>query len=372
MKYFAEKLFDGSIMLTNQLITTFNGCVISVDAGHANNADICIQGLLAPAYIDVQVNGGGGKLFNNAPNLDTLNCISDAHRKYGTGSLLPTLITDNIHVMQQAADAIASAIRAGTPGIIGVHFEGPHLSVPRRGIHPSEHIRDITDEEMRIFTRKDLGLVCVTVAPENVHLGTIEKLVSHNVIVCLGHSNATDQQAFDALFAGATGFTHLYNAMSPLLGRQSGMVGTALLSEDAYCGLIVDNEHVSINSCKLAVKCKTSKRLMLVTDAMSHVGSDESVLPFAGMDIQRVGNKLTLNDGTLAGSALDMQTAVQNAVNLLECPLVDALKMASTTPATFLGLGNTKGRIKKGFDAEWVVLDEGLNVIELITETTQN
>lgn len=371
MKYFVEKLFNGSVIQSKQLITTNNGSVVSVVPGEANDADICVQGMLAPAYIDVQVNGGGGKLFNNEPTLATLRCISAAHRQYGTGALLPTLITDNIDIMQQAADAIAQAIDVGVPGIVGVHFEGPHLSVPRRGIHPSEHIRDITDEELRIFMRKDLGRVCVTVAPENVLPSTIKNLVSHGIIVCLGHSNASDQQTFDALDAGATGFTHLFNAMSPLQGRQSGMVGAALLNDDAYCGLIVDNEHVSLTSCKLAVKCKTSKRIMLVTDAMSHVGSDQDILPFAGMDIKRTGNKLTLENGTLAGSALDMQTAVQNTVNLLGHPLTDALTMASATPADFLDLGKSKGRVEQGYDVEWVVLDKDLNVTQLISETKQ-
>ncbi|MGB3724130.1 MAG: N-acetylglucosamine-6-phosphate deacetylase [Glaciecola sp.] len=366
MKYFAKTLFNGQTLLNDQVVTTKNGSVTSVQSGTAEQADTRIDGLLTPAYIDVQVNGGGGSLFNNEPTYAALQRITQAHLKFGTGSLLPTLITDNLDTMQQAADAIAQAIANKLPGVIGVHFEGPHLSVPRRGIHPSEHIRDISEEEMRIFLRKDLGRVCVTVAPENVSPSTIKTLVSHNVIVCLGHSNATDKQTFDALASGATGFTHLFNAMSPLQSRASGVVGAALLSNDTYCGLIVDNEHVSITSCQLAIKCKGPQEIMLVTDAMSHVGSEQNVLPFAGMDITRTGNKLTLENGTLAGSALDMQRAVQNAVELLNCSVIDALTMASTTPAAFLGLQHSKGCIAPGFDVEWIVLNDKLEVTQFI------
>ncbi|GBL04555.1 N-acetylglucosamine-6-phosphate deacetylase [Glaciecola sp. KUL10] len=365
MKYFVKRLFDGKQFKQNQLITVENGKVASLSSSD-NDEDVqVIEGILAPAYIDVQVNGGGGALLNNEPSLSTIKTMLKAHQQFGTGSMLPTLITDDIDVMKRTADAVASAIAQGVKGVIGVHFEGPHLSGPRKGIHPLEHIRKITDEEMKIFTRKDLGQVCVTVAPENVSLACIESLVRENVIVSLGHSNASDQQTFDAIEAGATGFTHLFNAMSPLTSRASGVVGAALLDDSAYCGLIVDNEHVSINSCKLAIKCKGPEKIMLVTDAMAHVGSSDTTLPFAGMDITRVGNKLTIEGGTLAGSALDMETAVKNAVNLLGCSIGQALQMATSTPAAFLNMQAQKGAIDIGLDADWVQLDDSLSVTRL-------
>jgi N-acetylglucosamine-6-phosphate deacetylase len=365
VQYFAKQLFDGEEIKHNQCIDVQDGKVVNVFAGAKAANNIELHGLLAPAYIDTQVNGGGGVLFNNAPSIASIRTIAKAHQQFGTGSFLPTLITDDLSTMTKAADAVGEAIAQNVAGVIGVHFEGPHLAGERKGIHPIGHIRRISEEEMRIYTRKDLGQVCVTLAPENVTVECIKTLVNENIIVSLGHSNATDQQTFDALAAGATGFTHLYNAMSPLQGRLSGVVGAALLDDDSYCGLIIDNEHVSINSCKLAIKCKTAEKIMLVTDAMAHVGSDITNLPFAGMDIARHGNKLTIEDGTLAGSALDMQTAVKNAVNLLNCPLEQALKMASKTPATFLKLAASKGGIAQAQDADWVLLDSELNVTDL-------
>jgi N-acetylglucosamine-6-phosphate deacetylase len=357
-RYFANNLFDGKTLKHNQMITVEDGTIRSIESAQFQDDFIQLSGLVAPGFVDVQVNGGGGVLFNNQPTLDTLIVMSRAHQQYGSTAILPTLITDDLATMQLAADAVASAIDANVRGIIGIHFEGPHLSQPKKGIHPAQHIRQISHEEMAIFKRTDLGLVCVTLAPENVSVELIEELVNAKVKVCLGHSNATAAQTFAALQAGAQGFTHLFNAMSPLQTREAGMVGAALLDLSSYCGLIVDHEHVDITSCQLAIKCKTPDRIMLVTDAMSHVGSEQIELQFAGMQISRQGNKLTIEGGRLAGSALDMATAVRNSLQNLHCSMQDALKMASTTPATFLGLQQQKGYLAPGFDADWVVLTD--------------
>jgi N-acetylglucosamine-6-phosphate deacetylase len=365
VQYFVDRLFDGESIKHKQYIDVANGRVSNVSDTSSQTDYIHLSGLLAPAYIDVQVNGGGGMLLNNTPTIECITAMLQAHQRFGTGAMLPTLITDNIKTMHQAANAVSKAIAQKIHGIIGIHFEGPHLSGGRKGIHPLRHIRKMSDEEMQIFTRRDLGKVLVTVAPENVSVDCIKTLVSEGVIVSLGHTNASDEQIFEALAAGATAFTHLYNAMSPLQGRASGAVGAALLDDASYCGLIVDNEHVSINSCKLAVKCKSANRVMLVTDAMAHVGSEKATLPFAGMDITRVGNKLTIEGGTLAGSALTMELAVQNAVRLLGCSVEDALRMASTTPAEFLNIDDKKGRICINQDADWVLLDNNLKVENL-------
>lgn len=357
-RYFAENLFDGKIIKKNQMITVQSGSIQSIQSAQFQDDAIPLLGLVAPGFIDIQVNGGGGVLFNNQPTVDTLITMSHAHQQFGSTAILPTLITDDLGTMQLAADAVASVISTNVKGIIGIHFEGPHLSQPKKGIHPTQHIRQISPEEMALFTRTDLGLVCVTLAPENVSVEVIKALVQANVKVCLGHSNASAAQTFAALQAGAQGFTHLFNAMSALQSREAGMVGAALLDTTSYCGLIVDHEHVDMTSCQLAIKCKTPDRIMLVTDAMSHVGSDQIALQFAGMQIHRKGNKLTIDGGRLAGSALDMASAVRNTVQNLHCSIQDAVKMASATPATFLGLQRQKGYLASGFDADWVVLSE--------------
>ncbi len=364
MRYFAKRLFDGLVFKSNQVITVKNQKIVSIEQGTADEADTLLSGLVTPGFVDVQVNGGGGKLFNNEPNLATLETMSRAHQTFGTTAMLPTLITDDLATMELAADAVALALLNKAPGIIGIHFEGPHLSSPKKGIHPESHIRPISEKELALFKRKDLGVVCVTLAPENVSCDVIKELVSSGVKICLGHSNASVEQTLAAIDAGATGFTHLYNAMSPLTSRAAGMVGAALLRDEAYCGLIVDNEHVDKVSCQLAIKCKTSKKLMLVTDAMSHVGSDQTSLTFAGMEISRTGNKLTIEGGRLAGSALDMATAVRNTVTNLDTPLDQTLQMASSTPTKFIELHHNKGQLSEGYDADWVVLTDDLHVTQ--------
>lgn len=361
-RYFAQSVFDGDTIKKNQLITVENGTIHSIESGSFSRDAIHLSGLVAPGFVDVQVNGGGGVLFNNAPNIDTLMIMSRAHQQYGSTAILPTLITDNLATMQAAASAVACAIERKVPGIVGIHFEGPHLSQPKKGIHPTQHIRQISPDEMAVFKRQDLGLVCVTLAPENVSVEIIKELVEAGVKVCLGHSNATAAQTFAALQAGAQGFTHLFNAMSPFQSREAGMVGAALLDTNSYCGLIVDHEHVDLYSCQLAIKCKTPTRIMLVTDAMSHVGSDQLALEFAGMQINRHGNKLTIEGGRLAGSALDMASAVRNSIRDLRCSVQESIKMASSTPASFLGLQQTKGYLAPGFDADWVVMTEQYDV----------
>ena len=209
-----------------------------------------IKGTVIPGYVDTQVNGGGGVMFNHAPTLESVNTIAKAHAQFGTTSLFPTLITDDFATICSAADAISQAIDLNHPSIQGVHFEGPHLSVAKKGVHKAAHIRSISDEELAVYTRKDIGQVIVTVAPENVSPEIIRTLVSDNVVVALGHSNAPYEVVQQALDAGATGFTHLFNAMSPLTSREPGMVGAAFLS-DAICGLIVDHQHLHKKSAEL-------------------------------------------------------------------------------------------------------------------------
>ncbi|MGJ8681412.1 N-acetylglucosamine-6-phosphate deacetylase [Paraglaciecola sp.] len=362
MRYFAPQLFDGKSIKTNQIMTIENGLITSISPGQDSEADTLLKGLVTPGYIDVQVNGGGGVLFNNQPNIEALQTMSRAHQQFGTTTMLPTLITDDMEIMARAGEAIQQAIYNNMPSVVGVHFEGPHLSQPKKGIHPEQHIRHISDQELALFTRQDLGVVCVTLAPENVPCDIIKELVKNNVKVCLGHSNASYEQTMLAIEAGAQGFTHLYNAMSPLQSREAGMVGAALLDDQTFCGLIVDHEHVDSASCQLAIKCKSSERIMLVTDAMSHVGSDQIKLQFSGMDITRDGNKLTIEGGRLAGSALDMASAVKNTITHLGSPIEQAINMASFTPANFIGRQKSKGRLSVGFDADWLVLDENFQV----------
>lgn len=360
--YLAETLFNGNEILNNVSMTVENGIITAIETGNKATDGVKLTGLVSPGFVDVQVNGGGGVLFNQDPSLQALQTMVQGHAIYGTTAMLPTLITDELPVIERAADAMAEAISQGTAGIIGIHFEGPHLSEPKRGIHSSSFIRPVSDKELAQYCRQDLGKVIVTVAPENVPADIIAELVKQGVHVCLGHSNATADVVEKALQAGATGFTHLYNAMSPLTSREPGMVGVALNDNNSYCGLIVDHHHVHATSCQLAIKAKGWQRIMLVTDAMAHVGSDITSLPYLDTEIIREGDKLALPNGTLAGSALDMASAVRNTHQDLGVPLIDSLNMASATPAAFLGLEQQLGKLAIGYPADFVVLDENQRV----------
>ena len=363
-RFFAKKLFDGQQWHQNMVMEVADGKVSRLvefsTSGCTEQQLTRLSEPVVPGFVDVQVNGGGGKLFNQAPSASTLRTMVSGHAQFGTTAMLPTLITDNIDTMRQAADAVCEAIHADQPGILGVHFEGPHLSVPKRGIHPEQQVRPLSDDELNVFCRTDLGHVLLTVAPENVPADVIRELVSKGVKVCLGHSNADADTVLAALDAGADGFTHLYNAMSGLQGRAPGMLGAAFYRDDAYCGLIADYHHVSQLGCQLAFKIKGHKRVMLVTDAMAHVGSDLDDMDYLDTQILRDGTKLTLPDGTLAGSALDMASAVKNAV-AMGASLEHALIMASRTPANYL---NNKqiGHLRPGANADFITLSDTFNV----------
>ena len=345
-------LIDDEIV-EHQTIKVVNGVVIDIFESLTDKDEL--QGLLVPGFIDVQVNGGGGKLFNNAPTIKTLKTLAAAHQQFGTTGLLPTLITDSVAQMSAAADAIAQAIAEHTPSIMGIHFEGPHLSTAKRGVHSRQFIRELSAVENRIYQRKDIGAVVVTVAPENISPSGIRDLVSEGIQVCLGHSNATYEQTMSALEAGATGFTHLYNAMSAMTSREPGMVGAALHSCDTYSGLIADNIHVHPGSMAVAINAST--QVMLVTDAMSLVGTEQGSFEFFGETIHRQLDTLRDAEGRLAGSMLDMNTAVKNISAIDGVSLINAVTMASKNPANFLKLGHKYGSIKQGHFASLVLLD---------------
>ena len=320
-------------------------------------SEVVLAGRLVPGFIDIQVNGGGGVLFNSEPTVGALKTMVKAHAQFGSTGLMPTVITDSISVMQQAADAVAAAIAQGELGILGIHFEGPHLSVPKRGVHPTSHIREISAAEMAVYARTDIGLKMVTLAPEQVSPAQIQQLVGLGVKVCLGHSNADGATVRAALDAGASGFTHLYNAMSPLTSREPGMVGVALTDAASWCGIILDGHHVDVTAAKLAMLAKPQGKMILVTDAMSPVGTQQTEFPFFSGKVSREGSKLTNEHGSLAGSVLDMAAAVRYAVEQLALPLAEAVRMASLYPAQFLAIDTNQGKLLPNYQADMVLLD---------------
>jgi N-acetylglucosamine-6-phosphate deacetylase len=319
--------------------------------------------LLAPGFIDCQVNGGGGELFNDDPSVETVATIARAHRQFGTTGFLPTLISDDLDVVARAIDAVRDAIAAGVPGVLGIHIEGPFLNEERRGVHDASKLRELDADAVKLLTRQHGGVTMVTLAPERTTPAFIRQLSDAGVIVSAGHTNATFDQLQPAFAAGLRGFTHLFNALSPLGSREPGAVGAALANESSWCGLIVDGHHVHPEVMKLALRAKRHERFMLVSDAMPSVGAAMKSFVLNGRPIKVADRKLVDEEGRLAGADLDMATAVRNAVRMLNLPIADAVRMASANPADFLVLRDV-GRIAARQRANLVLLDDDLQVRE--------
>ena len=320
------------------------------------------RGVLLPGFIDAQVNGGGGVLFNNAPDVAALRAIGAAHRRFGTTGFLPTLISDDVDVMRAAIDAVREAIEQGVPGVLGIHLEGPYLAPARKGTHDAGKFRIPDAAEIELATSLGTGVTLLTLAPEQVPAESIRALVARGAIVAAGHTAASYEQARAGLGAGVRGFTHLYNAMTPLQGREPGVVGAALEDRGSWCGIIVDGVHVHPASLRVALAAKPRGKLFLVTDAMPPVGADSPDYLLYGETITARDGVVRNAAGALAGSALDMATAVRNAVSMLSLPLEEAARMASLYPAQFLRIDNARGRIAPGYRADLVLLDDKLDV----------
>lgn len=318
--------------------------------------------LLLPGFIDVQVNGGGGRLFNDDPSVETIAAMAAAHRRFGTTGLLPTLISDDFSIIERAIAAVDEAMDECVPGVIGVHIEGPFLSNKRRGIHLASMLQPFDDRFLEALCSARNGRTLVTVAPECISPAQIKRLVEGGVIVAAGHSDADYETVRAAIDAGLTGFTHLFNAMSQLTNRAPGMVGAALEDSSTFAGIIVDGHHLHPATFRAGLQAKGTDRLMLVTDAMPTVGAEHDEFMLQGRAIRRDGDKLLSQEGTLAGSTLTMASAVANAIEQGRLDLPAAVRMASTTPARFLGLDTETGAIEVGLRADLIAMDDEFNV----------
>ncbi|WBO21861.1 N-acetylglucosamine-6-phosphate deacetylase [Sphingomonas abietis] len=345
-------------------VTIADGQIRSVSSEPPAGAAIVDGGgaMLLPGFIDTQVNGGGGVLFNDAPTVETIATIAQAHRRFGTTGLLPTLISDDLAVVAAAIRAVDEAIEAGVPGILGIHIEGPFLSVARRGIHDAGRLRRIDQDAIALLGSARHGRTLVTLAPECVEPGDVSALVAAGVIVAAGHSEADYDTVRHAIGEGLSGFTHLFNAMSPLANRAPGMTGAALEDDRTTAGLIVDGHHVHPAVIRIALKAKGHERLMLVTDAMALTGVDDDHFLLQGRKIMRDGDRLVDAKGTLAGSTLTMTAAVSNMIAQTGIDLRRAVAMASATPAVFLGIADRTGAIAPGLSADLILVDDDWQV----------
>lgn len=369
MALIAPAVFDGDTMHRDTALVIAAGRVqglVPINALPKGMPSSEVEAaVLAPGFVDWQVNGGGGVLLNDGPTVEGVRKIAQAHARFGTTALLPTVITDAESVTERAADTVGAAIAAGVPGVVGIHFEGPHISPQKNGVHDARFIRPLAASDIARLTRSDLGVVVATVAPECVDLDDIALLATQGVIVSLGHSAADFERATAAFSAGARAVTHLFNAMSGLHHREPGLAGAALANPAVFCGLIADGHHVHPAMLGLVARTGPLGRLTLVTDAMSSVGCAADTFELNGRTVRREGGRLTVADGTLAGSDLDMASAVRFMVERCGVALPAALAMASRAPAALLGLSD-RGHLRHGARADIVALNADLTVASVL------
>jgi N-acetylglucosamine-6-phosphate deacetylase len=334
--------------------------IVAPDAIPANAERVDLGGgMLVPGFIDLQVNGGGGVLFNNDPSVAAIRTICAAHVQFGTTALLPTLITDTAAVNVAAIAAGLAAQAERVPGFLGLHLEGPHLSLARKGTHDPNLIRPMDDADLArlVEAAATLPNLLCTIAAETVTPQQIAALAGAGAVVSIGHSDAGYAAATAAFDAGASMATHLFNAMSQLGNREPGIVGAALDRPEVFAGLIADGIHVHPASIGVALRAKRGHgRIFLVTDAMSQTGTDIRTLTLNGRTITRADGALRLADGTLAGADLDMIDAVNFMVDTIGLDLDEALRMASLYPAEAMGISETYGHLRSGALASFVHL----------------
>ncbi|WP_342148079.1 N-acetylglucosamine-6-phosphate deacetylase [Methylorubrum sp. SB2] len=363
----AERVFDGDFFRHNHVVLLRGGAIIDVTDAPPPGVPVTRLppgAILAPGFIDVQVNGGGGVLLNDDGSVEGIRRIAEAHRAGGTTGFLATLITDTRPAIARAIKGVAEAIRAGVPGLLGIHLEGPFLSPKRIGIHDPARLARFGEGDAALLTGLGTrGITLVTLAPEEVPPGAVADLVARGARVCAGHTADDGAAIRRALGEGLSGFTHLFNAMSQVGPREPGAVGVALAEEGAYAGIIADGHHVGDLQLRLALRLKGRDRLMLVSDAMPPVGDASDGFTLFGRRIRRDGDRLTGADGTLAGAAITMAEAVRHMSGRGGATLAEALAMAALTPARFLGLDHRLGRIAPGFCADLVALGPDLSVV---------
>src|SRR5579863_3043647 len=359
------RLFDGERYLDDHALVV-EGDAIAAVVPYADRPRSCEErnldgGVLAPGFVDWQVNGGGGFLFNESPTVEGIRGIVESHRRFGTTALLPTLITDT---PEKLTTALEAAKRAYTqvPGSLGIHVEGPFIDPLRKGAHPVEWIRPMRDQDAESLIAAKTGVMVVTLAPASVSNEQIAQLARSGVTVSIGHSDASAEEATAAFDAGARAVTHLYNAMSQLGHRAPGLVGAALADPRVVCGFIADGFHVQETAARIAYKVKGAGGMALVSDAMPSSAGGPRSFELQGRRVTQTGLKLTLDDGTLAGAAITMLDAVRYANSVLGVDLAASLGMATLTPARLLGIDGSHGSLRRGARADLVHLDDNLGV----------
>jgi len=319
------------------------------------------QGILAPGFIDLQVNGGGGVLFNNSPNKESLNTIIKAHQFFGTTSIMPTVISDSLEVLEQCIKTVTEEIKNNS-SLLGIHIEGPFFNTKYRGVHQKQYISAINSDYLNLFESLKGFPVMLTLAPECISSQQLKHLTSLGIKTLAGHSDATYDELDDAIKNGLDGFTHLFNAMGQISAREPGVVGSALHFENTFASIIVDLHHVHPSLIQLAYQLKPKGKLFFISDSMATINHGKPSFELYDEVVNESDGRLVNSEGKLAGSSITQIDAVKNVYQKCNIPLNQALAMASRYPAEYLGIENHLGSLKPGYRADLVHFDSNFKV----------
>jgi N-acetylglucosamine-6-phosphate deacetylase len=360
-------VYTGADVLTESAIVVENDTIVSLIPLSAALADpdfVDLQGLcVSPGFVDIQINGGGDRLFNDAPTDETIHDIGIAHRRLGTTHWLPTLLTTREEVMLEAIAATTRSVRADRDGVLGIHLEGPLLNPIRSGVHDRDLMVDALSEQLLAAMGASTEMVRImTVAPEVIDMALLRRIVDTGTKVAVGHSDASAAVACVAISNGANLATHLFNAMSQVTAREAGVVGAFLGDDEAYVSVVADGLHVSFETIRVALNAKPAGRVLLITDAMPPVGGTTGHYFIGSTEVNLIEGRCVTKDGLLAGSALDLATAIRNLVQIMGVPKDEAIRMATLYPATYLGVSQKFGRIATGYAGSLAIFDNEMHV----------
>jgi len=359
------KLFTGENFLENKALLIEDSNIAGIVGKTNIPNDFKIQklngGILSPGFIDLQVNGGGGKLFNNSPDKESLNTIIEAHQYFGSTSIMPTVISDSLNILQKCTETISNEININH-SLLGVHIEGPFFNAKYRGIHQKKYINTINSSYLDLFEKLDEFPVMITLAPECISIKQLKYLKSLGFKILAGHTDASYEQLEEAIKYGLDGFTHLFNAMGQISAREPGVVGSAFDFDETSASIIVDLHHVHPSLINLSFKQKPKGKLFFVSDSMATINHGEPSFELYDEMVSESNGRIINSEGKLAGSSITQIDAIKNAYQKCNIPLESAIAMATLYPARYLGVSHYIGKLKQGHRADLAHFDSSFKV----------
>ena len=359
------KIFSDHKLLDNKALLIDGENIIGIVAKNDIPDNIKIQqlngGILSPGFIDLQVNGGGGKLFNNSSDKESLDEIIKAHQHFGTTSIMPTVISDSLNVLQRCTSTISNEIN-NNKSLLGVHIEGPFFNVKYRGVHQKQYINTINNDYLNLFESLQGHPVMLTLAPECISIKQLKHLKSLGFKILAGHTDASYDQLEEAIKYGLDGFTHLFNAMGQISAREPGVVGSALNFNNTAASIIVDLHHVHPSLIEMSYKQKPKGKLFFVSDSMATINHGEPSFELYDEVVSESNGRLINSEGKLAGSSITQIDAIKNAYTSCNITLSDAIAMATSYPAEYLGVDDYLGSLKANYRADLAHFDIDFNV----------